>query len=385
MQAYRQIAIRSDHLDLAWIVVWNPGSQKPAVFRMMTMPFGATASVGAFLRLSQAIKAIGIACGGLVWSSFCDDYVCICREGTEVQTDRMVRLLFKSLGWQLSVDVEKNKPSSNVFQALGVEFDLRGVSEGKLLVGNTTSRKEGLNDRIGAVLSANSLEPCVAESLRSRLLFADAQLYGRFSKMALQRIGSVGLSRHLESPLRPEVKQSLEWFREHILSSPPRLVTCEHRETFFLFLDGACTVHEPSDVWSGTSVGAVLVDGTGKILRFFGHVVDPMLVDTWESPDQTQHVFEAEVLPYAICSEVWQDLLRGTSLLLWTTRRPKLHGLQVRRILQLQSMRYTMGRDLRRSLKCSPTLPEFPHTRISEMIRPEDVFRNLRVLVRPRR
>ena len=313
-KAYRQIAIRAEHLDLAWIVVWDPVSKKPAVFRMVAMPFGATASVGAFLRLSQAIKAIGIAGGGLVWSSFYDDYVCICREGTEVQTDRMVRLIFKSLGWQLSTDEEKDRPFSNVFQALGVEFDLRGVPHGKLLVGNTSSKKEELNDRIGAVLEDDSLDPHVAESLRSRLLFADAQLYGRFSKMALQRIGSVGQSRHTESPLRWEVKQSLEWFRELILSSPPRVITCEHRDVFFLFLDGACSAHDPCDAWSGTSVGAVLVDSRGKILRFFGHVIDQAMVDTWGSPNQTQHVFEAEVLPYAICLEVWQDVLCSSAL-----------------------------------------------------------------------
>ena len=77
-KAYRQIAICESHLDFAWIVVWNPEQQRPALFKMKTMPFGATASVSAFLRLSQAIKMVGIALGGLVWSAFYDDFVCIC-------------------------------------------------------------------------------------------------------------------------------------------------------------------------------------------------------------------------------------------------------------------------------------------------------------------
>ena len=51
-KAYRQIAIREDHLDLAWVLVWDPVGRKPALFRMASMPFGATASVGAFLRIS---------------------------------------------------------------------------------------------------------------------------------------------------------------------------------------------------------------------------------------------------------------------------------------------------------------------------------------------
>eukprot|EP00435_Cladocopium_sp_Y103_P024920 s2541_g6.t1 len=76
-KAYRQIAISEPHLDFAWIAVWDPDNQRPALFRMHTMPFGATASVAAFLRLSQAIKMVGISLGGLVWSSFYDDFVCI--------------------------------------------------------------------------------------------------------------------------------------------------------------------------------------------------------------------------------------------------------------------------------------------------------------------
>jgi hypothetical protein len=107
-KAYRQLAVSKGHLDFAWISVWDPLQGRPALFKMETLPFGATASVSAFLRMSQAIKVIGITCGNLVWSSFYDDFVCVCRAGTEDQTDRMVRLIFKSLGWSLSLGDEKD-------------------------------------------------------------------------------------------------------------------------------------------------------------------------------------------------------------------------------------------------------------------------------------
>ena len=54
--------------------------------------------------------------------------------------------------------------------------------------------------------------------------------------------------------------------------------------------------------WTGTSVGGVLADNDGRILFYFGHVVDKELVATWGPPDGTQHIFEAEVLPYALGS-----------------------------------------------------------------------------------
>jgi len=261
-KAYRQIAIHGEHLDLAWISVWNPERGEPSFFRMSTMPFGASSSVAAFLRVSQAIKAIGIACACLVWTSFYDDYVCICPEGAEVQTDRMVRLLFSSLGWKLSEDPEKDKPFSTVFQALGVEFNLDLVPY-SFCVGNTPARKEELKDRLTQILDDDSLEPQIAESLRSRLLFADAQIFGRFSKMALHSIGRVGLMRSNLNPLTSEVRTALEWFKDHVLTGAPRSISCVDRETYFLFLDGACSEITAADEWSGVSIGAVLADRHG--------------------------------------------------------------------------------------------------------------------------
>ena len=309
-KAYRQIAIQGDHLDLAWISVWNPERGEPSFFRMHTMPFGASSSVAAFLHVSQAIKAIGIACACLVWTSFYDDYVCICPEGTEVQTDRMVRLLFGSLGWRLSEEPEKDKPFSTIFQALGVEFNLERVPYGSFSVGNTPARKEELKDRLTQILEEDSLEPQIAESLRSRLLFADAQIFGRFSKMALHSIGRVAMMRSNLNLLTSELKTALEWFKDHVLTGAPRSISCGDRDTYFLFLDGACSEISDADEWSGVSIGAVLADKHGRLLHYFGHVVNPSLVKTWGRADQIQHVFEAEVLPYAVCLWVWGHLLK---------------------------------------------------------------------------
>ena len=309
-KAYRQLAVRKDHLDFAWISVWDPVRGAPALFRMETLPFGATGSVSAFLRVSQAIKVIGITYGNLVWSSFYDGFVCVCKEGTEEQTDRMVRLIFKSLGWSLSSGDDKDKPFANRFQALGVEFDLSTLHSGFFTVGNTASRRDELSGKIEDILLQDELEPKVAESLRSRLLFAEGQLYGRFAKLALQRIGAIGLRVKVTKPLGIEVSQALKWIKERILHAAPRRVDAGGRRTFYMFLDGACTDGQ-SGYWTGTSVGGVLADHNGRILFYFGHVIDKDLVATWGPPDRTQHIFEAEVLPYALALTVWGATVKG--------------------------------------------------------------------------
>ena len=313
-KAYRQIGVKPEHLHLAWISVFDPSDQKAKVFRMESMPFGASASVGAFLRLSLAIKVLGIVSCSLVWSSFYDDFVCICKDGTEQQTDRMVRMLFSCLGWTLSTDPSKDVDFSTSFQALGVEFDLTNVPKGFFTVGNTASRREELVTKINAILAADSISPSEAQSMRSRLLFAEAQLFGRFAKQALHVVGKAGLRNAELKPLDREFVISLRWMRDRVLTGRPRQIDCHHHATFFLFLDGACTPKTASEPWSGTSIGGVLVDGSGNPLSFFGHVLSEEWVRTWSEKDRSQNIFEAEVLPYLISLRIWSRILSRTCI-----------------------------------------------------------------------
>jgi len=80
--------------------------------------------------------------------------------------------IFKSLGWSLSLGDKKDKPFASRFQALGVEFDLSTVGSDFFSVSNTTSRRDELSEKIASIIQLDELEPKVAESLRSRLLFA---------------------------------------------------------------------------------------------------------------------------------------------------------------------------------------------------------------------
>jgi hypothetical protein len=184
------------------------------------------------------------------------------------------------------------------------------VGSGFFSVSNTPSRRDELSEKIASIIQLDELEPKVAESLRSRLLFAEGQLYGRFAKLALQRIGAVGLRSKPAKPIGAEVKHALNWIKERILHAAPRRVDVGGRRTHYMFLDGACT-DEQAGHWTGTSVGGVLADNDGRILFYFGHVVNKELVSTWGPPDRTQHIFEAEVLPYALALTVWGATVKG--------------------------------------------------------------------------
>ena len=310
-KAYRQLAIREDHLRLGWIAVWSPEHQAPMIFSMDSLPFGATSAVAAFLRISRAIKFLGTTLGLLSWTAFYDDFICVSRPEDAKSTDMFVRHLFQSLGWELSSGPDKDAPFSEVFSALGVQVDLRGSRDGFFEVGNTESRKQELQSRISAIVDSGAISPAESMSMRSRLLFAESQIFGRYAKTALRAIGSAALMGKVERPLRAKTLHGLQWMMERVLHSKPRRIDTSTKETMFLFLDGACSPKSNDDAWSGTSIGGVIFDHSGRALQCFGEMLPASITDAWAMKVKEQLVFEAEIFPYLVSLDVWGGLLQN--------------------------------------------------------------------------
>ena len=316
-KAYRQLAVSDKDSRYAWISVWDPTSGEPKLFNMKALPFGGTASVASFLRFSRALKELGVRALSLLWLSFYDDFVIVCRPGDEDHTDRIVRHFFKSFGWVLSEDDEKNVGFSRVFTALGVEFDLASVAQGVLRVGNTQKRRNELEAAVDAILQTDELGPKVSESLKSRLMFAESQIYGRCAKTALRAVGQPALDGKTMKPLNHEVRFALEWMKRRIVRGVPREIRVETAETLYLFIDGACEPDKDGGSLPRTSIGGVLLDGSGRGLYFFGAVLPKDVVSAWSGGRRTQLIFEAEILPYLIALKVWQQRLRGVYLVVF--------------------------------------------------------------------
>ena len=174
-RAYRQLGYARSitHYRFSWIAVWSTDHQEVKLFRMKGLPFGGTASVAAFLRISKALKELGIMGASLAWSSFFDD--CISRPEDMCSADMIVRFLFRSTGWVLSEDPKKDVGFQQCFAGLGVEFDLSSVHEGTLRIGNTAKHKAELRTMVERHLAEDSLSADDSEWLRSRLMFAESQ------------------------------------------------------------------------------------------------------------------------------------------------------------------------------------------------------------------
>ena len=99
-----------------------------------------------------------------------------------------------------------------------------------------------------------------------------------------------------------------------MLSGPPRRIDYLDSETYYLFLDGACTDASGENSWCGTSVGGVLVFPDGSVRECFGEILPPEWMRSWGKDEQQQYIFEAEIMPYAISLFLWRNCLKGKCL-----------------------------------------------------------------------
>ena len=90
-----------------------------AFFRVLALPFGATGSVSAFLRISSAIAFIGSKGLCIPWSVFFDDYTALSPSGLELDTTFYAEALFKLLGINFASEGSKAPPFSDCFKTLG--------------------------------------------------------------------------------------------------------------------------------------------------------------------------------------------------------------------------------------------------------------------------
>ncbi len=186
--AYRQLAIATASRKYSYIACYNPHEDRFCVHSLASMPFGAVASVYAFLRTALLLNRIVSELLFIPVTSYFDDFVVITKSDIATSTGDCFLMVMKILGFSLSMSDKKNKPLAQVFDALGVTFILNKSVEGIIEVSNTDERKSDLVERIQTILDRGTITGKETTSLGSTLNFADSQIHGRTSAMMLKHL-----------------------------------------------------------------------------------------------------------------------------------------------------------------------------------------------------
>ena len=264
--AYRQLPIEPSERLKAAVCVFDPGLKRVRAFTMATMPFGAISSVYSFLRTAAAINNVGCSLLGLPMSSYFDDFTVVTRSDFSKSASLAMTTLFDVLGLNLSASEKKNVDFAKVFSALGVSFDLHKEVGGFFCIKNTDQRICELTGRIDDILASNKIGGKDAKSLRSRLSFASAQIYGRTTASILKDLGKYETYKH-KVKLNENTKLLLKIMRGHLESGMARQVSYAKMDVVHIFTDGSLEGDADSGLVAG--LGAVLVDQHGKCIKAF--------------------------------------------------------------------------------------------------------------------
>ena len=301
--AYRQLAVSDDSLKWARLAVYDPHESATKLFQQFSLPFGAKASVIAFIRCARMIQFLAHRLM-IVATCYFDDYVIFSKGSLSKNTETAFSTLLDILGWKYDASGEKSDTMSQVISALGVEFSLGRSADGVIEVRNTEKRKRELDSQISDAISAGKLSSAASASLKGRLGFAEGQLFGRSTRKLVNELGKHSLATPKNGKLSFDTLFALKFVKEKILNAPPRIVDVNSKSVLYVFTDAAFE----SEGKSG-GLGAVLLSSSGEVVHWAGQMLNAEFIARIMVEDQKQVIGELETLAVLAAIHLWESYL----------------------------------------------------------------------------
>ena len=289
-KAYKQVAINGASL-MHGVLGYKVADAEWRLFMTHSLPFGASASVFAFNKISRALWHILTHKFGILASVFYDDYPCFEFLPLASHTTKFLDGFFDVLGWKHAVTGKKAAAFDLQMQALGVQYDLEGIWQGQLVVQNKPGRLERILQLTKEFNDNKKGEGQIAATIGGLLNFSGGFVLGHSLKPATQ------LSYRWMSPSRPpgSLKAELcDLIRVLIHDVKPKKVTVNDIETpVLIYTDGA--FENEVGTW-----GALVIDPYTKACDVFAGSVPSHLTRFWIENVGQQIICEVEMYAY-IC------------------------------------------------------------------------------------
>ena len=319
--AYKQFGISSKDRDLLRIVTMNLDTGQPMMLGANSMPFGATGSVSAFLRVSMAIWFVGVKALGLCWTAFFDDYTLLSRKELTGNTSATAEMLFDLIGIDFAKTGKKATDFSHVVKTLGLQLNLND-SNGNATLGHTADRKQELVDELDHILKTGSVETKAAERLKGRMQWFEGYVFGRTAQLGIRMLNDISLRASKVVKLKATELDILRKLLARVSLAPPIVISARTLTTWYIFTDGAC---EGSETKEG-GIGGVLVSPSGTLAMFFSEEVPMHLMDTLCN-DSLNPIYELELLPILVSFVLWQQYICNSQVVFFLDNDAARSGL----------------------------------------------------------
>ena len=312
--AYRQCAIATSSFAFSHIVVREPSTGLPKVFKMLALPFGSIKSVHAFLRIAHSLWYLAACALDVMWTNYFDDYVCCCPKGEANHLSMTVHAFFHLLGWSFAKTGSKAVDFDAMCKALGVTIDVSLMHQGRVLIDNTEARKKELGEFIEKIVTTRKLSSVDALKLRGRMQFTAGQLFGRVAKTCLARVTNHSYRSNSSDVSEPLVS-SLVLFKRFLLAQKPRVVTAAMLQTWVVFTD-ASFEHDSEEI-DKAGFGGVLVSPQGKPVNFFSFELEGDDLGHLNPAGKKTAIFQCEFFAVLVALKLWGELLSSRQVVFY--------------------------------------------------------------------
>lgn len=298
--AYKQFGIRCQDRARARVATVNPSTKKLITLLVNALPFGATGSVSAFLRVSMSIWYLGVVGLGLSWTCFYDDFTLLSRHDACKVTEWAAESLLNLLGVVFAKEGKKATSFDKTFASLGVIFDVSCICNKRVEIKHTEVRREELVQTVSDMLDSKLFSPKELERLRGRLLWFENFVCGRQANSHIAKLGNyIGASKKQVAMLGG-LRVVLGAILERVTTSQPVVITPDINRTWLFFTGGACE--------DSSSVGGVLIHPCGRAAFFFGEML-PETLEQAVRKDSKHPIYEVEILAILIALLLWGKLV----------------------------------------------------------------------------
>ena len=205
-------------------------------YRSDVLPFGASASVFAFIRISRSIHHILSKYLSAICTVFFDDFPTLTPEPGSDILKSAISTVLSLLGWAHAKEGKKALNFSKQFIALGAEVDLEFLSQGSFKIKNKEGRVPKLNDFLSQVEARGFFKPGEISVLQGHLNFATGFYLSKGLRFLTKALTSVARCPGNNSQVAAFCQMA-----RHLLAVTPdrQFNVSDQRRPMLIFSDGA--------------------------------------------------------------------------------------------------------------------------------------------------
>ena len=309
--AYRQLAVAEDSYDFAFLSIFDPERREATLYRQVALPLGSVTAVNAFIRCSRFLQWAAGHCLKIPMSCYFDDFVVFSPPELASNSQAALSLMLDIFGWAFDREGPKRDDFSSKVSALGVVFNLGPTLDGRLEVHNTEKRLAEAVESLDCIITSGRLNKRDSLSLRGRLAFCDAFIFGRLGRVSLQSLTHHAYATPFNPHLGVETMSALKILRNRMSDAKPRCLDLNLLQTYVLMTDAAF------DPGKGAGLGAVLVSPAGSVACWFGIQLSMTNISPLMVEGRQTVIGELETLAAAVALMLWGRDISSSKLLIF--------------------------------------------------------------------